>query len=510
MEVPLSPTAAFSIAGGNCNAPCEVTFTSSAQNGTSYLWDFGDGQTASGATIKHTFTTAKTYSVKLIVKGDGGSSGTTESVIIQQPAIPSTVWDKTFGGTNEDRLYCMFPTPDGGFLMGGTSASTDGNKTTPNYGANDYWLVKVKANGEIEWQKTYGGNKNDQLLTIIATPDGGYLLGGYSSSVAGTGNKVAANYGESDYWMVKINGSGNYVWDKSFGGSGADNLTSVAVTSDGGFLLAGYSVSSESGNKSASSYGNTDYWIVKVNGSGDKAWDKAFGGSGADFVTSMVGTSDGGFLVGGHSTSNAGTGNKTAINYGNTDYWALKINSSGDKIWDKSFGGESYDEMAAVLATSDGGVLLGGYSMSATGSGNKGDANYGGYDCWVVKINSGGDKLWDKTFGGRGPDYLTSLVATLDGGFILGCNSSSAAGTGLKTAPFYGVSDYWAVKINSAGGYLWDETFGGTDGDNMFSIVATSDGGFLLGGESLSPDGSGNKTAAYLGGTSDSWIVKIK
>ncbi|TAE23997.1 MAG: T9SS C-terminal target domain-containing protein, partial [Cytophagales bacterium] len=179
------------------------------------------------------------------------------------------------------------------------------------------------ANGDKVWDKTFGGSGDDRLYSIIATSDGGFLLAGASESSI-SGNKTATNYGSFDYWVVKINTNGDKVWDKTFGGSGFDGLYSIIATSDDGFLLAGHSNASLSGNRAAPSYGSSDYWMVKINANGDKVWDKAFGGSGEDGLTSIIATSDGGFLLGGRSSSPVSR-SKTAPNYGVHDFWVVKV-----------------------------------------------------------------------------------------------------------------------------------------------------------------------------------------
>jgi hypothetical protein len=179
------------------------------------------------------------------------------------------------------------------------------------------------------WDKTFGGTGSDYAHSVVSTSDGGYLLVGYSQSGAG-GDKSQNSQGSYDYWAVKIDANGNKVWDKTFGGNGGDEAQSVVTTSDGGYLLVGYSASGAGGDKSQNSQGYTDYWAVKIDGNGNKVWDKTFGGTSHDYAQSVVSTSDGGYLLVGDSGSGAG-GDKTQGNQGSDDYWAVKIDANGNK-----------------------------------------------------------------------------------------------------------------------------------------------------------------------------------
>ncbi|WP_461086205.1 PKD domain-containing protein [Spirosoma flavus] len=516
----LPPTADFSFTGGDCIAPCEVSFTNkSTGNSTSYQWNFGDNTNSTEANPKHTFQNGGTFTVTLTVTGPGGNSQPKTQQVTIKAAIPSSVWDKSFGGAIDDQLRSMVATSDGGFLLGGYSSSfaTGGNKSATNYGRNDYWVVKVTGAGDKVWDKSFGGTNEDFLFATVPTSDGGFLLGGHSYSPGDGGNKTAPNYGGTDYWVVKINGNGDKIWEKTFGGTGDDQLRALVPTLDGGFLLGGasnspVSASAVNGNKTAPGYGANDYWVVKIDASGNKVWDKSFGGATDDIALAMSANSDGTFLLGGYSNSGQ-TGNRTATNYGLTDFWAVKVDASGNKVWDKSFGGTSEDQLRSMVATSDGGFLLGGASASPATGGNKTAANYGLDDYWVVKINSGGDKVWDKTYGGAVDDILFTMLAVADDSFLLGGYSSSASDAGNKTATNFGSNDYWVVKINKNGEKIGEKSFGGSTDDQLRTLLSTSDGGFVLGGISTSPisanAAAGNKTATNYG-SNDFWVLKIK
>ncbi|MFN8357681.1 MAG: T9SS type A sorting domain-containing protein [Spirosomataceae bacterium] len=415
------------------------------------------------------------------------------------------LWDKRFGGTDTDGLTSMITTSDGGFLLGGYSFSDAvGDKSQASQGSDDYWVVKIDGSGNKLWDKRFGGASYDILHSIIATSDGGFLLGGYSNSGA-EGDRSQASQGNEDFWIVKIDGSGNKLWDKRFGGASYDRLYSIIATPGGGFLLGGLSNSGAEGDRSQASQGNEDFWVVKIDGSGNKLWDKRFGGAVNDGIYSITATSDGGFLLGGLSSSGV-EGDKSQASQGSSDYWVVKIDGSGNKLWDKRFGGAGNEYFESMIATTNGGFLLGGYTNSGAG-GDKSQASQGGFDYWVVKIDGSGNKLWDKGFGGASDDVLRSMVATTDGGFLLGGFSASGA-EGDKSEASQGREDYWVVKINGNGNKLWDKRFGGTDLEDFHSITATTDGGFLLGGDSSSSTG-GDKSQGSRG-SSDYWVIKVK
>ncbi len=480
-----------------CKAPCEVVFTSTSRHATTYLWEFGDGQTSTEANPRHTYSKVGQYEVKLMVQGAGGSHQATQRVKIN---TLGKVWDKSFGGGLSEHLQSMVSTLDGGYLLGGLSYA--GNEE--NYSEVDYHLVKIGADGAQQWEKTYAGNFDDWLSSLIATADGGFLLGGYSNSRI-SGDKSQDNNGGLDYWIIKIGADGAKQWDRTYGGTGYDGLSSMIATADGGFLLGGYSDSPASGDKSLDSKGKSDCWIIKIGAGGAKQWDRTYGGTGYDGVSSMIATADGGFLLGGYSDSPA-SGDKSLDSKGKSDYWIIKIGAGGAKQWDRTYGGTGYDGVSSMIATADGGFLLGGISDSPA-SGDKSQDNKGGNDYWIIKIGTDGTKQWDKTYGGQESDGLISIKVAPGGGFLLGGNSFSNASAD-KSENVKGASDYWIVKISADGNLQWDHTLGGNRDDYLTSLVATPDGGYLLGGRSMSKT-SGDKSEDTRG-ESDLWVIKLK
>ncbi|MFD2513038.1 T9SS type A sorting domain-containing protein [Pontibacter locisalis] len=416
----------------------------------------------------------------------------------------SKVWDKTYGGGQLDYLTSVIATSDGGYLLAGTTEpGVSSDKTESSRGGQDYWVVKLNADGTKAWDRTYGGSSDDWLAAAISTPDGGFLLGGYSFSGI-SGERTDQSRGDADYWVVKLNTDGDQVWDKAFGGVAYDELTTLTTASDGGYLLGGYSFSGVSGDKSEASNGEEDYWVVKLNADGTKVWDRTYGGSGKDLLNTVKHVSGGGFLLGGTSQSGAG-GSKTEASKGGQDYWVVKLNADGTKAWDRTYGGSGKDDLKSLLVSSDGsGYLLGGLSVSGI-SNDKTEASRGGEDYWVVKLNADGTKVWDRTYGGSGNDWIGSLMSTKDGGYLLGGGSGSGV-SGDKSEASKGGKDFWVVKLNADGTKVWDKTFGGSGDDWIESMASASDDDFLLGGASDS--GIGNDKTEASRGLKDYWIVK--
>ena len=361
-------------------------------------------------------------------------------------------WQKTIGGgrfwafgeENGDILNVVKQASDGGYFLGGYSDSPIiGLKTTPNYGFNDFWVVKLDDLGNLLWQTDLGGNSEDQLYTLEATPDGGCITGGPSFSNI-SGNKTENSKGLYDYWVVKLDANGQQQWQKTIGGSSSDILTSILVLDNGEYLLAGYSGSNISGDKTEDSKGgSTDFWIVKINSIGTILWQKTIGGNDADLLNKAIKTNDG-FLFGGESYSSISF-DKTESNRGITDFWAVKTDSNGVIVWDKTFGGLQEDRIYDIKSYNNNGYLLAGGSDSSL-SGDKTEASFGDRDGWLIRINEEGVQLWQKTIGGSDFDGINQVIAMPDNSILVGGMSASPI-SGNNTTSGYGLYDYWLVKF---------------------------------------------------------------
>ena len=419
-------------------------------------------------------------------------------------------WQNTIGGSLLDDLRSIQQTVDGGYILGGFSSSgIFADKTENSFGLIDYWIVKIDSNGLIKWQNTIGGGSNDYLNSIELTSDGGYIIGGYSLSNI-SGSKTENNLGSWDYWIVKTDSLGNIQWQNTIGGSNWDYLTSIKQTTDGGYILGGHSFSNTSGDKTENTNGDNDFWIVKVDSIGIIQWQNTIGGSKDDQLASIVQTSDGGYIIGGFSESNI-SGDKTENCLGSTDYWIVKTNATGNILWQNTIGGNGGDLLYSLEKTSDGGFILGGYSESNV-SGDKIENNkgpMGTFDFWIVKLDSIGSILWQNTIGGSANDSLYAIQQTIDGQFILGgfSNSNISGDKSENNLSDILFCDFWVVKTDSFGNILWQNTIGGDLYDFIYAVEASSDGGCLVGGRStsdISSDKSEDNIAHW-----DYWIVKL-
>lgn len=425
------------------------------------------------------------------------------SAQINPPAIQ---WQNTIGGSSYENVSTVIQTEGGRYLIGGSSYfGTSSDKSEPGQGRYDYWIVQLDENGTVLFEHTYGGDLDDYLKDMIQTPDGGYLLGGYSISGI-TGDKTSLTYGSADYWIVKLNNLFEIEWQQSYGGNKEDFLSCIANTPDGGYLFGGTSYSGIAGVKTEQVYGKADYWVIKTDNKGDIEWQNTIGGSRRDYLYTMENTNDGGYILGGQSVSPA-SGDKAEGKFGGGDYWVVKLDNNGTISWENTIAGNQYETLTSVDQTPDDGYLLCGYSNSA-GLKDKSENCKGEYDYWVIKLNSNGVIEWDKTIGGSDAEWIYDVELTSDGGYILGGFSKSGI-SGDKKETARGGYDYWVVKVNNTGTIEWQKTIGGSGGyDLMYSILQCSDGGYILAGSSDSGI-SGDKTEASQG-ASDYWVIKLE
>ena len=362
-------------------------------------------------------------------------------------------WTRVYGGSSLDVAHAVIQTSDGGFLLiGGTESF--------GAGARDFWLVKTDVDGNMEWNQTYGGPRADNGFSVVETGDGGYALAGSTRSFGAGGQNG---------WLVKTDVDGNMEWNQTYGGPNNDNLFSVVETGDGGYALAGFTLS----------YGavGEDFWLVKADSSGNREWHKRYGGSSIDIARSVVKADDGGYLLAG-STESFGAGAD--------DFWLVKVDSSGNHEWNRTYGGPNSDYAFSTVGTSDGGYALAGRTRSF-GS--------GGTDFWLVKVDSSGNHEWNQTYGGTGNDPAhtlveASLAGTVDGGYVL---------AGFTVSFGAGGQDGWLVKTDVDGNMEWNQTYGGAYDDVINSVAETSDKGYVLAGF----------TVSFGSGGQDFWLVKL-
>lgn len=410
-------------------------------------------------------------------------------------AQPEIEWKKCFGGSHYEGANSIQQTTDGGYIVAGNSYSNDGD-VSENHGGYDSWIIKLNSDGDTIWTKVFGGSQKDNVRSIQQTMEGNYIVAGYSHSNDGD---VSGNHGTRDCWVLKLNSIGDTIWTKCLGGGSWDMAFSTQQTSDSNFIIAGYA-SSNNGDVSGN-HGQEDYWIVKLNSEGDTLWTKCYGGSGHDIAQAITETTDNMLVVAGITTSNDGdVSGHQGMGY---DYWIIKLNMDGDIIWKKCYGGNDGDYANSIQQTTDGGYIVAGSTTS-----NDGDVsgNHGGFDYWILKLDSDGDTLWTKCYGGSGDDLANSIQQTTDSGFIVAGRTTSSDGdvwgSDIINDSIY---DYWILKLNSDGDILWTKCFGGSNEDKAFSIQQTIDGGYIVAGQSNSNDGDVEGNHGY----GDYWIVKL-
>lgn len=364
------------------------------------------------------------------------------------------IWQKVFGGDHDDLAVKIEQTADGGYIAAGHTGSHSGF-FTDNHGLNgyiDYLIIKLDQNGDLEWKKCLGGSSDDYAYSIQITPDGGYIIAGETGSNNGdvSGNHVGT--GGYDAWVVKLDDSGNIEWQKCLGGSGWDAAYYIENTSDGGYIVAGYTWSND--GDVAENHGNTDAWIVKLNNTGNIEWQKCFGGSGLDYFYSIQQTTDAGYVVISNTDSNDGD---VIGNHGDDDVWVLKLDNLGDIQWQKCMGGTDCDFAESIQPTNDGGFIVGGATFSNNGDVSDNHSPIYSTDAWIVKLDFAGNIEWQKCVGGGAGDIARCIHKTYDGGYCLAGYTESNSGDVYGN---HGNSDFWIVKLieSNVSGLVFHDT----------------------------------------------------
>ncbi len=393
---------------------------------------------------------------------------------------PNILWQRTIGGNGEEYFKSLEETSDGGMIIGGYSDSNiSGEKSENSRGGNDYWILKLDSSGNIEWQRTIGGNGEDKLAAIHQTSDGGYIVGGYSDSDI-SGEKTETSRGFTDYWILKLNSNGGIEWQKTIGGNSGDSLIEIHQAPDGNYILAGSSYSDISGERTESRIANRDAWVLGLDINGNILWQDAFGINNDGFgLYDFQLTSDNGYILGGN------WGIKTA-------YYLFKVGLDG--VF-QIFGGNGTENFfGKVRQASDGGFVINGTTDDQP------NWNY-----FVWKVDSGGDTIWFRNIDGDLGELGTTILASEEGGSLAGGFSNSYL-SGDKTEDSMGLEDYWVLKLNNVGLIEWQNTIGGSDVDKLTNTNQNSDGTYIFGGNSKS-NVSGDKSENSRGGN-DFWILK--
>lgn len=341
-------------------------------------------------------------------------------------------WQKKFGGTRYDYIWDIQIDANGEYITAGTSRSNDGT-VSGNHGAYDAWVLKIDANGNILWQKCFGGSDMDNAISIEKTADQGYVLAGNTRS---NNKDVRGNHGDHDFWIVKLDKDGKIQWQKCLGGTKMDYLRIVQPTRDGGYIAVGYTQSNNGDVKG--NHGNSDYWVVKLDKDGKIQWQKCLGGNNEDAALRVRQTADEGYIVAGYTRSN--DGDVTGY-HGKQDAWLVKLDAKGNVQWQRCLGGSQDDVFTNVLETADGGYIAVGNTSSSDGdvSGTRASNDF-----WIVKLDAVGKIVWQKCLGGSGDDGAWGIQPTADNGYIVVGYASSNDG---DVSGNHGSTDIWVVKL---------------------------------------------------------------
>lgn len=371
-------------------------------------------------------------------------------LLLQIKGISQSVFTKSFGGSKNDSGRYLDICPDGGYILVGYSHSFSAA------GDADIYVVRTDATGQQIWAKTYGGTKEDYAYSVVCVT-GGYV-------VVGTSNSYSAA-GDQDAFMMKLDDSGNEVWMKFYGGAGADAGKEIRATSDGGFIVTGWT-----------SLNNNymDAMLLKTDADGNQQWIKNYGlDAYLDNGYSVRQTSDGGYVFVGKQMYSSSDLNKA-------DTYLVRTDENGNKLWEQTYGGTLEEEGQYIALTSDGGFIFASDSKSTSDQ---------TYDAMVIKTDGSGNQQWKKLYGGNAKDIAKSIEPTSDGGYILG----GITRTNLPNP------NYWLVKLNSSGDTEWDKNYGGDNHEHLYLARPTSDGGYIVIGHESSLAGVNGE---------DFWLIK--
>ncbi|NQS99193.1 MAG: T9SS type A sorting domain-containing protein [candidate division Zixibacteria bacterium] len=358
---------------------------------------------------------------------------------------PDTLWTSAFGGLGDDEGYFVLQTPE------------DGGNATVGYASvfgSEVYLVKNDADGNLEWQRTYGGNYDDCGYCVQRTQDGGYIITGYT---------VPSTVSPSDVYLIKTNTDGIEEWNQTFGGGNEDVGYSVRQTSDGGYIIVGFYTSF---------LDSADVYLIKTDSNGNEQWHRTFGGSGLDIGHSVRQTADEGYIIAGYTSS---------YGAGATDVYIIKTDSTGDEEWSQTIGNTAEEIGYSIQQTTDGGYIITGFTASY---------GAGSYDVYLIKLNSLGNGEWYRTFGGIDEDVGRSVRQTDDGGYIIaGYTASFGAGP----------SDFYLIKTDPLGNEVWSQFIGGDDAEKAYCVELVPNGGYSVAGF----------TESYGAGAKDVWLVRL-
>lgn len=413
--------------------------------------------------------------------------------------------NKLVGGNSNDYPSEVHQTSDGGFIISGTSwSSANGDVSGVSHGSSDFWIVKLDALGNIQWNKLIGGSGTDEAVSISQTPDGGYIVVGNSNSSL-SGDVMDTSHGGQDIWLVKLNANGDILWNKLLGGSSAEMAFCIRNSSFGGYILSAQSSSTNSGDVTGAINGVSDFWVVRLDISGNVIWNRlAGGGTGStERGSNIIQVQDGGYIV-------CGSSNAQNISATTQDYCVIKLDTAGTVKWTKLIGGSGNDRACRIAQSLDGGYIIAGQSTSSNSGHVTDTIPFVNNNLWVAKLDTVGNVLWNNLLGGSGSEdggeYGVFILPTIDGGYIVSSWSNSTQ-SGDVTGINHGLGDYWVLKLNSSGQVIWNRLLGGNQSEYYSAAALTSGGGCVIVGTSHS-NLNGDVTASNHG-NGDYWLIKL-
>jgi hypothetical protein len=368
-------------------------------------------------------------------------------------------WIQYWDWNGEDVLRSIQQTEDGGFIAAGYSNSDD-ISGTERKGWSDCYILKLLQGGTIEWQVLYGGSQNDYAYSIQQTTDGGYIVAGYSYSDDIPG---VENNGGEDCYVLKLSADGTVEWQNMYGGNQVDIAYSIQQTTEGGYIIAGYTTSTDIPGITLTGY--SVLYVIKLSNTGSIEWQKSYGGHTQDYARSILQTADGGYVVAASSSSDNIPG---VQNNGIEDFHILKLSENGTVEWQKMYGGELVDYAYSIQQTNDNGFIIAGYSNS---SNIPGVIHSGGRDYYIVKISADGSLQWQTmqiSNLDEGMDSSISICQTLNGDYIV------AGGPDCHTLRLTDTGEVQSELQSYQGILNWEA--------QIKSVHQTADGGLIMAG----------------------------
>ena len=417
----------------------------------------------------------------------------TQKIFAQAPNIH---WQKSLGGSFYDKAQSVIEVSNGDLIIAGNSQSSNQDLSF-NHGMFDWWIIRMNKTGNVIWKKTLGGSLEDYVRQVIQTPDGNFLCIGETQSNNGD---VTGYIDGIDFWVVKIDVSGNIIWKKCYGGTRIDRGYSACLTNDGNIMIAG--VTESEYPYIENNHGVSDYLLIKIDQNGDIIWQKTYGGNDVDECKSIKKTSDGGYLLCGNSRSSNGDLNN---NKGELDVWVVKINANGDIQWQTNVGGSKSDYANTMMEDKNGNFLIAGETYSFDFDATENHSNSISRDYFVIKLNSQGQKIWVRCYGGSDNEYARGIIETNGDEYVIVGESYSNDGQAPDNK---GSADFWLIKVNPINGDLiWQKKYGSDGHDEPNDLILSHDNDFITVGNTLPVENLIDVSVKY--GDDDMWIVKL-